>query len=327
MEKFIDYIAKMIAGGQVIGDEVGAVFGAIAWIGGFLAGNVFGQTSAGVALPASEGKALEEQAEQVGLENFQEQDLAYRLLNPEDPRSLAGQFIDQQTPDPTANVARVATGLLTMGRNMGAMIFRPLIWKAGAAGEYDYGRERVAMHPAELSSTDATVEDPFTNADMASDILDENNDSTDSGSVDNYINRAKMCFGTEITKVTATTSTGEAFEMYTVLPPSPGVPPPTYKNLADPDNKCDEGEDDETAMGSSQSQSMQVGNKTIDFNNVADQQLEINTISPWQRIRMFIMASNTMNAWACNMGFADDTIAQQACVDTGANALSGAAAQ
>lgn len=285
---FADWIMNTFIANQVDPLAQGAIRGGFMNVGSMLLANEMGNAGGGVALSAAEGQQVKEQSQSVNLERFKEQSLAYRVFNPEDPRSFVAQVIDRQAPDPADNLTRSASGLLNFGSGFSSIVGRLLSHRVGAQDNepYDYGRGIVAFLPSELNHP--AMENLFDNADRVADILDAN---ASANGMDNYIERAKTCFGTEIALTPQTDEeTGEEYEAYAILPPTPGESP-TEQTVRDPDNKCDEGR---------------------------------GTDHPWTRVRLFIKSMETMNAWGCVRADADDEVGQRACADIGNGANSGA---
>jgi hypothetical protein len=297
LEKFIGWIMNTFLGRQVEANPTGETNGSYGWYGTMFAANDDALGVGGAILTEAESAALREANQSYLAQEFQQQSLAYRLFDPNDPRSFMAQVIDKQRPDPADNLSHVATGVLGIGRNFGSTVFRLLTWKTYAAADEKYynGWRVVGIKPAVLNSTDPTIENLFVNADMAADALDGNNAQTDSDSIDNYIHRAKVCFERDIIKRPFVDEDGQSYELYTVAPPEADRMS-TYQEAAKPGNKCDEGNDE--------------------FSN--------GTIHDWLRIRLFMGSDAVMNALACRIGGTEDTVAQKACADLGNAANSGA---
>lgn len=283
--RFADWIMKTFLAEQVDPLAEGALRGNLMNTGTFLMANEIGLGSGGAFLNDEDHAEVRGEAKEEAIEAFRQKSLAYRLFDTKDPRSFTSRIIDQQSPNPASNLSRTATGLLSVGSSFGSTL-ASLIPKANAAPPYSYGRNVIAIPPAELENQEDSMENPFMNADIVADILDAN---APLSGVDNYVERAKICYGRNIAKVPATTSAGETYEQWTILPQVGD--PPTEKTVLDPDNKCREGR---------------------------------GTDHPWARVSLYIKFSDVMNAWGCVRAAPKDTVGHQACADVGNAANSGA---
>ncbi len=257
-------------------------------------------------LPLTPGdEALIAQATKDSIQqDFNNQDLAYRLFNPEDPKSFVAQIIQSQTPDPAQNASNMAIGMLnigkTFGTTLGSMLAKPA--SAAAGTNYDYGFPDYAFSPSEMNSDQ--LANPFENAEIVANILDANANVPATRLLPdvepnpaNYISRAKACFGVDITRTPVVVGEGaqqRTIQQYGIAAPSGSEPPPTMKTITD---------------------TSATGMQCLDGSNYANDGKGV--INDWTRVRMFIFDSQVWNAIGCLEGTEDDEVSKQACVDIG----------
>ena len=294
---FSGWLMNFFLGNQVDAIAEGAVRGAYMDAGAYMMANDQSMTLGGLPMSDEVSNETRSQARAENMEEFRSQTLAYRLFDTNDPRSFFSQVIDKQAPDPVDNLARTATGILgTVGR-FGDIFMRPLVATVGAetteSSNYDYGRPMTGMLPEFFTSNDPSMENLYTNANEVADILDVRSQQD---GADNYVTRAKKCFGRDIVKTDATDNNGVSYQQWSLAPPTPGDVP-LYKDVTDPDNKCYEGEDRDTG--------------------------KVDVTNPWSKTRMFIFASTTMESMSCNFGGPKDEQSQKSCETIGNGANSG----
>lgn len=153
------------------------------------AANISFRSSGGVELDDSETAMLDKRFEQRDQEEFNSKNFLARMFDVHDYRSLASRTIDRTNTDSAQNISSIASSLFDFG-GMASSIFSTFTPKASAqAGQsyYDWGFPRYGI-PGRLLN-DSDLEDPYENAERVDKILKLNDD---------YIDRAKRCFGVEI---------------------------------------------------------------------------------------------------------------------------------
>lgn len=294
--QFSGWLMKTILGEQVNELAEGGERMAFNTLGSYLMNNDMNLTTAGLPMPEAISNETRLQARASNIEEFKNQNLAYRLFDRDDPRSFFAQILDEQSPDPADNLARQATSLLGAASRFGDILMKPIVGRVNAAELnqlYDYGRPITGFVPQLLHSDNESMENLFRNADEVADILEVNSQQD---GIDNYVERAKKCFGREIISSDMTDEDGIAYKQWALAPPVPGGVP-LNKDVINPDNKCYEGQDED-------------GN--VDVNN------------PWIKTRIYIYSSTVMDSIACFKGSARNTESQQACAAIGNSANSGA---
>jgi len=298
---FTDMVANLLSANVVPALAAGAMRGSFIDYGVLLGANDTAAAKGSLPLPTGESKKLSDASQEYQQEEFEKQDLATRLLDPNDSRSLFGKVLQNQAPNPTDNISKFASGFLDIGKRFGTVLLSPFnsVLHAAPIANYDYGFPDVAFSKAEMNNVN--FENPFENADRVAEILDANAavpPKTNSGLVnyDNYIERAKACFGATISSVQATSEDGaETATQYKVNPPTANMFP-TYKNMLVSDT---------------------AGTPThcMDGQLLGDDTEQ--PVSDWLRIRMWLMDSETANAAACYINEDTDAIGKQACIDIG----------
>lgn len=281
----IDYISDKMAGDEVKMEKlVGADGGGAAWYGGFFFGNNLSMASGGLPISPAENLALKQTTEDIVQEEFQSKSLAYRLFSPDDPHSFMAQIIQRQRPDPTANIAMYASGILNMGKTFGSLFSKPLLSMTVGAQEilpYNYGQPAVAYTLGEMQ--DARYEIPPDNEKRATTILD--NDVTEP----TYVKRAIVCFG--ITLQLEPKSSTDPTQVWAVRAPQNGDQPLVKK--------------------------VEAGKSSTDPYDNTDYKCMDKQEDNWQVIRFFIMDSQAMNAYVCYDGKPTDEYTKKACQDIG----------
>lgn len=208
-----------------VADAAGARFGNFGNFGSFLAANDAALAGGGRALSTQETLALKIEKSTLDHQDFSQKNLASRLFDITDYRSLAGKAINgvpTQSGDSLQNMATFATSfkgiknsILGLGSIFGSS-------RAFAATTYDYGVPKIGFSIAERD--DPRFEDPFDNAAKAVTILQNGN-----------IDRAEGCFGVQIDEQADFAIT-------------PGDVPPSYTYITDPANNCNDTSEDWTRV-------------------------------------------------------------------------------
>lgn len=268
-----DWLAQIFSANQVDPLAAGADRGNFMNYGVRLAANDIATSWGGLPMSDADAKQLAETTRNSSDQEFQSKSLATKLFDANDRRSFIAQVIDTQIPDdPMANIARIPSSLLNINKSF-ASVFSSIFGKSVGAmpiTPYDYGFPDYAFTEKEMNDT--RVANPFENAQKAADILDANSEQhpdltnlDDTPNTDNYIVRAKVCFGVDITKIPGPKIQGQNIsdEIYTINPPVNGQIP-TLKTIKDSDNQCFDGSEN------------------------------------WFRVRFYIFDSQMMNAAGCS---------------------------
>jgi hypothetical protein len=289
----LNQIAHWMAGSAVDVTSTGADFGNIVNFGAKLASNDQALAAGGRALSNNEFKTLAAFENSQAEQKFQKHSLSYKLLNPYDERSAFSRIIDNTSPDPGQNIAKMTSVFTNFGRLFNSVPALISHHAYAAAGSYDYGFSTFGFSQNEMD--DPAVENPFENAcyvvgchdstasnskpktpiiTAAADTSNNVNISgifEDPAKRDTYTKMAKDCFGISIDQdgngQWNATDSGDK-------PPNPydSKYPDDCKNTSDPD---------------------------------------------WQRVRFFITDTEVMNSAACYAGKSDDQDTMQACTDVG----------
>ncbi len=164
---------------------VGADLGNTANFGTRLIARQQGASTGGRELSTTESAQRRLEVDEESKQEISTKNIAYRLFNLKDYRSLASQTLDNQTLS-TQNIASVLSYPLKPMGKIFSSLFTPKIF-ADSSG-YDYGFNDIGFSSEELDS--ASVENPYKNADeVVKTILPTHPE---------YIDRAKKCMGVEI---------------------------------------------------------------------------------------------------------------------------------
>jgi hypothetical protein len=213
MPYITDSFVSVVSGEAMdVSSRGGAILGGIINWGSRLSANDAALRSGGKALSKVEALQLQERQLAIDKDDYSHMSLASRMFNLADSRSLASRFIDQQSPDVSNNLARMASSLFNIRSSLQSFgsIFQ--VGHAAAADDYDYGFPQIGMSATEME--DPRLDDPYANATAAQALLQ--NGSTRE--------RAERCFGISI----STTD-------QTVVSQGPA---PSYADLAKPENNC-----------------------------------------------------------------------------------------
>jgi hypothetical protein len=168
----------------------GPIGGNVLAYGARWASNITAVSSGGVALDDSESIITDRRFEQKERQEFQSRSFFARIFDPYDYRSLTSQVIQKTSPDPGHNISNIASSVAGIS-GMVSSLFSTITPSAGALTlseeNYLWPFPRYGI-PSKLLN-DPALEDPTGNAEKVADILKRN---------DEYIGRAKTCFGVEI---------------------------------------------------------------------------------------------------------------------------------
>jgi hypothetical protein len=185
--------AHWLSGNAADLQPVGADLGNEANFGTFLAANAQGVSRGGRELSKDETKQLAQIQHDESDQEFQSKNIAYKLFNPYDARSVVSKVIDQQTDSPGQNMANMAGSVLHFG-NIFSSFPKLLNAKANAYSPiyYDYGVPTVGFSKDEMNNPE--VKNPFKNGeDVVNNILPAHPD---------FIDKASTCFGVTIDPTT-----------------------------------------------------------------------------------------------------------------------------
>lgn len=190
----ISAIAGWVSGQPINPFAKGATLGHTMNYGVFYAANQQGVSSAGNALSSAEAYQLKERDTQIAQADFAQESVSRRLFDAYDSRSLAGRIIDSGALRSTQNFATTFANAINIPKIFASVASSGgfgIMGRAAATSTYDYGTPKVGFSIADLD--DSRFENPLDNSTQASAVLDTNQD---------YVNRAKECFGVSISKDT-----------------------------------------------------------------------------------------------------------------------------
>jgi hypothetical protein len=288
----LSQIAHWLAGSAVDVSAVGADFGNNINYGAKLAANDQALAAGGRALSTHEGNQLIAFENSQAEEKFKNQSVAYKLFSTHDEKSVISKVIDNTSPDPGQNLAKMSSVFLNFGHLFKTV---PALFTTKAhattASSYDYGFPTYGFSQEEMDNP--ALENPYENACYVVGCHDStastqhqviiaaantNNRVNINGIFENpskqqtYIKKAKDCLGINIArdsngKWNATDADGD--------PPNP------YDSNYD-------------ASGCASSND-----------------------SDWLRVRFFIYDTESMNAVSCYSGEDGNHDTAQACSDVG----------
>jgi hypothetical protein len=159
----LNQIAHWLAGNAVDVTAVGADFGNNVNFGAKLAANDQAITAGGRALSHAEAGRLFAFENAQAQQDFQKHSIAYKLFNRYDEKSAISKLIDNTSPDPSQNIAKMGSMFLNFGHIFARV---PTLFAstahAASAEPYDYGFPTYGFSQDEMS--DPTVENPYENA-------------------------------------------------------------------------------------------------------------------------------------------------------------------
>lgn len=152
--------------------------------------NIASRPSGGVPMSKDDLSALRTEQLNESQNEFRSKSTIAQLFDINDYRTPAGQLVASISPDISHNVRNTAS-LFTKIPSMFSSTLTKLIPAAHAEGEYEWPMDIVGV-PREIIN-DPNLENPNDNADKLAAVLD-------SPSGNGYIDKAKKCFGVEISK-------------------------------------------------------------------------------------------------------------------------------
>jgi hypothetical protein len=291
-QKIADKAAHWIAGKAVDINVVGADYGYTVDYGVRLAANDQNIGAGGRALqPAEEGQ-LAALVKAEGQSQFNKQSITHKLFDPYDESSAISKVIDQSSPDISDNIARMASATLNLKgafASLAGLLFRQA--HAATSTTFDYGFPAYGFSADELSNS--KFENPYENACY----------------VVGCPNKGIIGFMTD-----ASGNINDAGQKYQrKVQQCFGV------NIA---QNVDSSGNKQWGVTNYKSPNY----SDMEKNNCNDPNVTGNAEN-WQRLRFFILDTETMNAMACYEGDSTDLDVTQACSDSGFGAnLSGSTA-
>lgn len=188
----MDAMAHWLAGKAIDPDAVGAKYGNYINYGARLAANDQAIAGGGVELDATEAAEVKAIADASYKDEFRSKGTAYKLFNPYDHQSVISRFIDHgaKTSGSIDNFANMFTGFGNI-LDGAPKLFEGQV---NAEGSYDYGFPEFGFSINNLNNDE--LKNPLLNSEEAAKILD-------GPTGQEYIDRAKKCFGVEIFTDTA----------------------------------------------------------------------------------------------------------------------------
>lgn len=290
---FIETVAHLLAGNQIDVEELaGSNLGGVADQGVFSFANNQAIGNGSIPMTPAQTAELEQINRESLEEDFRNQSLAYRMLEPTDPHSLFGQVIQSQAPDPSANVANFAYGFLNIGKTFGSLLSRPLqVASVGAAPiPHNYGQPNFAFTAEEMA--DPTYEMPYDNSTRAVGLLEAQAASPPPATTATYVQRAKVCFGVNLEKRTMAQALEDEPQeaVWSISFPQEGEMP-LYETII-------------TGMRPASTGDL------VNYGCTEDTE-------DWKTIRFFIFDNQVMNSYYCYEGDPEDPDTKQACIDIG----------
>lgn len=200
--KAIDLASDWMTGSPANPLAVGADRGNFDYFGGgLLAGDRFASIG-GVPLDDNDRFGLKATEKSLDEAEFKSHGLAYRLLNPDDRRTLAARLIDDggsvEGGQTVASITRGFGNMLVSGFKNTASLFYGVSHAAAASSQsYDYhGLKKIGFRPSEL--VDPRFANPFENGCKVTGCPGVTGIFDDSGKADKYKELASKCFGVNI---------------------------------------------------------------------------------------------------------------------------------
>jgi|GEM_PF-1781819 len=190
---FIEQKATAILANKALTPEVfaGPIGGNLLAYGARAASNTEYISSGGIALSKQETAMQEQKLNLADQQEFQSKSYFARMFDTSDYRSATSRMADSISPSLTQNISTFIGKITGIG-NLIPSLFSTLMPKVGAAETpYDWGFPKYGIPTSILD--DPAMEDPYDNADKVTAILD-----TPSGQ--QYVEKAKTCFGATISK-------------------------------------------------------------------------------------------------------------------------------
>jgi hypothetical protein len=188
----IQHVAGFLAGKPINVGDVGAALGDDINYGSKLVANASAITTGGSVLTATQVGALKSD-ESLGYQNqIASESFVKRTFDPKNSTSLVASLIDKFAIMRTNGFASTISSLFSFKNYTG--LFGSIFTKHASADtlseSYDYGIPTYGFTKDEMDNQ--STSDPFANADAASAILDSSDGQK-------YIDRARQCFGVNIT--------------------------------------------------------------------------------------------------------------------------------
>lgn len=155
-------------------------------------GNIGCRSAGCIPLDNTTATMLDKQQQQEDQQKFRSESFFARTFNPTDYRSLSGRLADSLSPSIPQNVASLSSDFLSIGSSLPHLlgsIFTPSA--LADAQPYHWGFAKDGIPP--VIANDPNLQDPYANADFMAGILDSN-------AGQGYIDRAKSCFGSTVSK-------------------------------------------------------------------------------------------------------------------------------
>jgi hypothetical protein len=157
--------------------------------------NINARSSGGTMLSDSDRRAMESEQRFALQQEFQSEDWVARIFGARDHRSLVSRTIIQKSsPDPSQNLANIASGLTDFGSSIAAAssgLLSALIPNVLAQEPYNWNFPKYGVPRSVFNAP--RYADPYANAEKTAAIFGDNEDHK-------LIKRAKKCFGAEIKK-------------------------------------------------------------------------------------------------------------------------------
>lgn len=185
----IERLSKVLAGQAVDVLASGAQWGNYVSYGSRLAGNAMSLVFGGVALTAGQVAQLNADENAIDQADFRSQSLAHRIFSPTDQRSAISQLIDNSSSSASQNFTKMGSFFTGLGHTF-SPLFGLATAHASAASNYQYGFPEYGFSGSDLNNP--AVADPYANAEDVAKLLDN-------GDPHGYIDKAKKCFGVNIT--------------------------------------------------------------------------------------------------------------------------------
>jgi hypothetical protein len=290
-------VARWVSAVPIDIAAAGADFGSYVDYGAKLAANMTFLASGAKKLTVGEVTKLFTYNNELNQQDFNSHNLAYRLFNTGDYRTLISRIMDKQTPSPTQNLARIGGSLTNVGKLLASDVSSLFFSTVSAADSttsvdatnqtYNYGIPTYGFGLDELSSP--LVDDPFQNANDVSDILTQNakDVAANADFQPNYVKQAQDCFSVQLTS--------------TPNPDNPAIQIWDTNANQDTTTKQYYGQDYQSASNSDKC----AGDTTDASGNLTI------TDQNWFKIRFFIFDTGTIKAAACYAGDG------QSCTDIG----------
>ena len=197
---FSSWAAHWLAGAPVDPDSAGADYGNIINYGVRLAANDQAVAAGGNVLSDSQVAALDSISRDATNAQFQSENIASRLFNPYDSRTLVARIMNNSAI--TGGLSGLTHSFVTMGSSLvnlpGTLVMNNTA-SAATTTPYNYGFPKYGFSESDLDSP--SVSDPYANAQEAARLLDI---PCDSGHThvcgDDYRAWAKQCFNANIIK-------------------------------------------------------------------------------------------------------------------------------